>query len=95
MNVINLYRLDGNKRHQTREIPAEARILSVCAARGQIMVAIEEDVNVTYLPKKQKREVEFLVISNPNQTCVDGYTFLGTVVLDYESTICHVLYRNI
>ena len=98
MNVISLYRLDGNKLHQTKEIHAEARILSVCVARGEIMVAIEEDTIVTFLPKEKKREVEFLIFRNPYHVDVDGYTFLGTVVLDYESTkstICHVLYRNI
>lgn len=94
MNVVRMYGLSREKELQKISIPKEARILSVCVVHEHIQIAVEEEVNA-FFHKNEYQTIEFAIFNENRHFHVDGYTFLGTILLEFGNTIYHVFYRNI
>lgn len=95
-DIISMYAFNNKKEVQKRLIPKGAEILSVCVRQETIMIAVKQDVNAyTNFQVKNMQTVEIAIIGEHRNFNVDGYNFLGTVVLNFGNDIYHVLYRYI
>ena len=94
MKDVRMYVLDTDKTKQKIVLPEKSRILSVCVKQETIRVSVEEDVNA-HIKRDCYHTVEFAVIKEGHYLYVDDYQFLGTIVLEFGNTICHVFYRNV
>lgn len=94
MKHIVSFSLSKNEELREITILKDARILSVCVIKENLLLFVEEDVNANY-QKTEREKLEIAVIKDGRCFYTDDYQFLGTVVLDFGNAVYHVLYRKI
>ena len=95
MDVVQMYSLNhGRETVQKKQIPEEAKVLSVCVLHEEVKVAVQQDVNAD-LQRDKTKTIEFAMFKPPLRFHVDDYKFLGTIILDYGNSIYHVFYREV
>lgn len=89
MTIVTSHGL-SKKETQSYLLPKNSRILSVYVKQENIYVSIEHDVNADMFSQR----VEFAVFKEGRHFNVNGYNFLGTVILNFGNTIYHVFYKT-
>lgn len=93
MAIVSLHGLDAKKEKQSVLLPKGSEILSVCVKQENILISVAHDVNAAGRIS-DTQSVEFAVIKEGRHFNIEGYHFLGTVVLNFGNTICQVFYRK-
>ena len=90
MTIVSLHGFSSRIERQTYLLPKGSRILSVCVKQEHIYISVEHDANAKML----EEPVEFVILKEGRRFNVEGYHFLGTIVLDFGNTIYQVFYRK-
>lgn len=92
MNIVSVFFLDYNKEKQCIGLPKNSKILSVCVKKERVYISVEHDVNA--LVYRDYHSVEFAIFREGRHFYTNGYTFLGTVILEFGNSFFHVFYRD-
>ena len=90
MSIVTIHGL-SKKQLQLCSLPEGSQVLSVVVKQENIYISAMHDVNAKNFCKR----VEVAIFPNGRFFHVDGYTFLGTIVLDFGNTIYQVFYREL
>lgn len=90
MSIVTIHGL-SKKQLQLCSLPEGSQVLSVIVKQEHIYISAMHDVNAKGFGKR----IEVAMFPDGRYFHVDGYTFLGTIVLDFGNTIYHVFYREV
>lgn len=90
MTIVTVHGL-SKKEKQICSLAENAQILSVFVKQEKIYISAKHDVNANWFAKR----VEFAIFPDGRKFDVEGFNFLGTIILNFGNTIYQVFYREI